>query len=367
MSITAYVGLPGSGKSYGVFQNVIIPALSQGREVWTNIPFVSEKVMDQFGYQPILFDTNDIKDNENWFEEVLTPGSVLVIDELWRLWPSGMRANQIPESHKSFLAEHRHIVGKNGRSTEIVFVTQDLSQIANFARGLVETTYRSVKLDTVGMKNKFRIDIYQGAATGPNPPERQRLRQTFGRYSKEVYALYKSHTKSETGEAGVEDKVDRRANILKSGKIVFIPFGIAAGFFFVLMFIGAFKTFFGGSEAEASVLKQNDGLTLESSKVKKEVVHIRQQIIDVFHDRTLSIVMNRGHYPDIDYTIRAEDGDHHFTVTKDEMLKLGYVIRPIGDCLVNITVNVKDYLVTCQAPDKKQFIDMDFGAIGSDA
>ena len=366
MSITAYTGLPGSGKSYGVFQNVIIPALSQGIEVWTNIPFVSEKVMEEFGYQPILFDTNDIKENDNWFEEVLTPGAVIVIDELWRLWPSGLRANQIPEQHKSFLAEHRHIVGQNERSTEIVFVTQDLSQIANFARGLVETTYRSVCLEHVGQSNKFRIDIYQGAATGPNPPERQRIRQTFGTYSKKVYSYYKSHTKSVTGEAGKERKVDRRANILKSGKIVFIPFGIAAGCLFVLMFIGAFKTFFGGSEAEASVVKQNDGLTIGKT-VKKEVVHIRQEIIDVFHNKSLSIVMNRGHYPNIDYTIRAEDGENHFTVTKDEMLKLGYVIRPIGDCLVNITVNIKDYLVTCQSPDRKQFLDMDFGAIGSDA
>ena len=37
--ITAYVGLPGSGKSYGVCEQVILPALAKGRPVFTNIPF----------------------------------------------------------------------------------------------------------------------------------------------------------------------------------------------------------------------------------------------------------------------------------------------------------------------------------------
>ncbi len=202
MAITAYTGLPGSGKSYGVFQNVIIPALNQGREVWTNIPFDEQKVVEQFGYQPCRFDIEDIKDNPNWFDEVFPPGAIIVIDEVWRLWSSGMKANQIPEGYKSFLAEHRHRVGLNGLSTEVVLVCQDLAQLAYFARTLVDTTFRSVKLDTVGAKNNFRIDIYQGAVTGPRPPEKLLLRKTFGSYKPEVYELYKSHTMSQPGESG---------------------------------------------------------------------------------------------------------------------------------------------------------------------
>ncbi|ENT7525242.1 TPA: zonular occludens toxin domain-containing protein, partial [Escherichia coli] len=37
MAISAYVGVPGSGKTYEVVCNVIIPAVSSGRRVVTNI------------------------------------------------------------------------------------------------------------------------------------------------------------------------------------------------------------------------------------------------------------------------------------------------------------------------------------------
>ncbi|QIB67454.1 hypothetical protein G3T16_20745 [Kineobactrum salinum] len=60
-----------------------------------------------------------------------------MIDEAWRLWPAGTRANAMLEQHKSFLAEHRHMVSEDGRSTEVVIVTQDLSQLASYPRSLV--------------------------------------------------------------------------------------------------------------------------------------------------------------------------------------------------------------------------------------
>jgi zona occludens toxin len=37
MPINAYVGLMGSGKSYEVVSSVIVPAVSQGRRVVTNV------------------------------------------------------------------------------------------------------------------------------------------------------------------------------------------------------------------------------------------------------------------------------------------------------------------------------------------
>ncbi|HGW7889845.1 TPA: zonular occludens toxin domain-containing protein, partial [Escherichia coli] len=37
MAISAYVGVPGSGKSFEVVRSVIIPAVAQGRRVVSNI------------------------------------------------------------------------------------------------------------------------------------------------------------------------------------------------------------------------------------------------------------------------------------------------------------------------------------------
>ncbi|MBE1028454.1 hypothetical protein IH761_23815, partial [Escherichia coli] len=87
---------------------------------------------------------------EDWFEredlaDFAPPGSVLVLDELWRRWPKGQKTNDAPMADKKLLAEHRHRVDKKNRSMRVVMVTQDLDQLASWATLLVETTYRMVK------------------------------------------------------------------------------------------------------------------------------------------------------------------------------------------------------------------------------
>ena len=230
MTITAYTGLPGSGKSYSVVENVIVPALKSKRTVFTNIPMNDQECLERYGLSVISFKTDDLKDNADWFETVFVPGSVFVLDEVWRLWPAGLKANNVREQDKSFLAEHRHIVGENGLSTEIVLVTQDLSQIAMFARVLVETTYRTVKLGKLGFDKSFRVDVFSGPVTGPKPSMSKRERELYGKYKKEVYSLYKSHTKSQTGDAGLEQRTDSRYVIWKSpmvwGMLAFLIFAV---------------------------------------------------------------------------------------------------------------------------------------------
>ena len=113
MSISAYTGLPGHGKSYGVVDNVIRPALEKKRTVYTNIPMISDECLKRFKMTVVQFDTKDIIDNPNWWSDTFEAGSIIVIDECWRLWPSGLNASKARETDKSFLAEHRHLVGKN--------------------------------------------------------------------------------------------------------------------------------------------------------------------------------------------------------------------------------------------------------------
>ena len=72
------------------------------------------------------------------------------------------------------------------------------------------------KLGMIGMSGSFRVDIFHGAVTGATPPVSNRLRYIVGRYRKEIFALYKSHTMAVIeGSKPNEAKVDSRANILK--------------------------------------------------------------------------------------------------------------------------------------------------------
>ncbi|WGW64018.1 zonular occludens toxin domain-containing protein [Pseudomonas aeruginosa] len=204
MAIDAYVGKPGHGKSYGVVEHVIIPSLKQDRHVVTNIPLEVDMLLMDFG--------GTIEQlPEDWFEredlaDFAPPGSVLVLDELWRRWPKGQKTNDAPMADKKLLAEHRHRVDKKNRSMRVVMVTQDLDQLASWAVLLVETTYRMVKKS----KTMFRVDIYNGVAKGDSPPKSKLLRSTAGRFKPDVYRYYKSATQSETGGVGDESKADTR-------------------------------------------------------------------------------------------------------------------------------------------------------------
>lgn len=210
MAIDAYTGKPGHGKSYGVVQHVVIPSLKQNRHVVTNIPLQVDMLLEDFG-------GNVTQLPDDWhtrpdLNELAPPGCVLILDELWRRWPAGLKASNVSHEDKALLAEHRHRVDKNGKSMRIVLVTQDLSQVSAFAVALIEQTYRVVKKT----KSTYRVDIYSGSVKGDRPPKVQLQRQSFGKFSAEVHRYYQSATQSQTGEVGDESKADRRGNVFGS-------------------------------------------------------------------------------------------------------------------------------------------------------
>lgn len=217
MSIYAYTGLPGSGKSYDVVANQVLPAVKAGRPVVTNIP-VDLEALELLvpGSRALVteFPTQRVQGSPELIDEYARPGVVLILDEVWRLWPTGLKAHQVPEPFRKLLAEHRHMVSEAGDSMQIVLVTQDLAQIGKFARDLVETTFHHTKLTHVGAAGSFRIDVYNGPVSGPNPPRQQRQREIFGRYDPAIFKLYQSHTMSQSASSGAnEASVDGRNNI----------------------------------------------------------------------------------------------------------------------------------------------------------
>lgn len=269
MAIDAYVGLPGHGKSYGVVEHVIIPSLKQGRHVVTNIPLNADALLMDFGgtIQQLPNDWFELKD----LSEYAINGCVLVLDELWRRWPSGMLTNQASTEDKALLAEHRHRVDKDNRSMRIVLVTQDLSQIANWVRVLVESTYRVSKKS----KKFYVVSIYNGAVTGVRPPKSALLRQATGRFKKEVYVYYSSATQSETGNVGDESKADGRASILKSWGLWALIITSLIGGTFGVMGIKSFftpKTIESVEPTPVQPQKQQTSASRASSAVYKNVV-----------------------------------------------------------------------------------------------
>ncbi|EIX5513092.1 hypothetical protein MKO93_004702, partial [Salmonella enterica] len=160
MAISAYIGIPGSGKSYEAVYNVIIPAFTSGRRVVTNIyglqkDKITERYPDATG-EIIVVDNDDVlkadffpfKGGEGSFCQF---GDLIVIDEAWRIFGSD---KDMTAEKKSFIAEHRHFTHpETGISCDLVIVNQSLSNIARFLKDKIETTYRMRKLKALGLNN----------------------------------------------------------------------------------------------------------------------------------------------------------------------------------------------------------------------
>lgn len=230
----AYCGLPRAGKSYGVVKHVIIPAVREGRTVWTNIPLNLDVWRERFPLCDLtVFDVADVEACPDWFQSVLPAGSVLVLDEAWRLWPSGVKANQLPQPHREFLAMHGHRVDDQGRAQIVVLVTQDLSQLCAFVRQLVSKTFRVVKLDMLGADKNYQVNVYQGPVTGDRPPKDKKISQHRGTIEPAICELYRSHTQSVDGLAGDETRLDARVSIWSQRWLRFLPGVLAIGAFLV--------------------------------------------------------------------------------------------------------------------------------------
>ena len=228
MPITAYTGLMGSGKSYEVVANVILPALLEGRRVVTNVANLQQEeirayLLDKFDaveadIGEIVQLSNDDIDKPNFWpvevkegqiapDSIVKGGDVIVIDECWRWWAAGLKFDA---RHMAFFRMHRHFTHpETSVCCEVVLVVQDISDLDRKLKVVVETTYRMTKHKALGMSSKYRVDIFVSYKTAREP-----MRVIQRAYDPEVFRLYQSYSQGKGG--GKEMDVDGRANIFRN-------------------------------------------------------------------------------------------------------------------------------------------------------
>lgn len=220
MAILAYVGIPGSGKTYEVVSSVILEHFKRGRRIISNIEGVTEqKLVDYCLSKGIKEETLgcyiSVTDEEcqqaNFFpykgaeETVCQAGDLICLDEVWRIFPN----DKIHENHRSFLAEHRHFThAETGECCDLVVINQSISQLPRFIKDRIETTYQMSKLTALGMRSRYRVDIFTGAKI----TKTNKTLQLQRKYDKSIFGLYKSYD----GDNGKENVVAGRGNIFKS-------------------------------------------------------------------------------------------------------------------------------------------------------
>lgn len=244
MAVIAYAGVPGSGKSYSVVEQVIIPAFRKGRIVVTNIELSKDALTEEFGEDGYDLRTFNAENAAEYIKD-LPAGFVLVIDEVWLLWPAGTTVTDFDEDHKKLLSMHRHMVDEQGRSPEIILVSQSFKDVATFVRSRIDRTFIVIKQDDVGLSKRFRVHVYRGCVEASLPPKQKKtIRVAYGKYKPEVTKFYQSHTMSEASDdiAVLEERMDKRGTIFT--KFLFFKMGAAllvviGGLYYAVHFFGS--------------------------------------------------------------------------------------------------------------------------------
>lgn len=247
MPITAYVGVPRSGKSYEVVKSVIITAVAAGRRVVSNIYGLNEDKIKSYilkhykNVKPEQLGVLVLVDNATCVDENFLPsmenmdtfchaGDLVIIDEVWRVWGSD---KDIPKNHRSFIAEHGHFIHpETGVMSDLVVINQTVSDIPRFIKARIETTYRMQRLVALGLNKRYRVDVFQGVKLTKS----NRTNFYQEKYRKEIFELYQSVQ----GSNPVESKTDKRQSIFSSKLILFfiaaIPVLIGVSGYYVYSF-----------------------------------------------------------------------------------------------------------------------------------
>lgn len=250
MAITAYTGVPGTGKSYALVSEIIVPAVRAGRRVLTNVSGVKpDAVVDyciakwpdeaEHVGSVVLFDGQ--KTIEDGFfpaegdagNSFVQPGDLLVFDEVRMYWPR--RGTKFPPAVMKFLRYHRHFVSSTThQATDVVLASQLITDFHEDFRGCIERSYKFRKLNSVGLNSRFVWNIWEG----PEQRKGHAISRGGGKYRKEIYALYSSYV----GGKGSEKATDRRQNILGSPRfMITVVVVVLAAFFAVWGLTGFFK------------------------------------------------------------------------------------------------------------------------------
>lgn len=305
MAISAYVGIPGSGKSYEVVLSVILENYIKGRRIVTNIEGISDdKVRDycltkkgakeeDLGSLVKVTDEDCQRDyffpyKGSYGSTICKAGDLICIDEVWRIFPT----NEIKENHRSFIAEHRHFTDKiTGVCCDLVVINQSVSGIPRFIKDRIETTFVMSRLVALGFKKRYRVNVYVGVKCN----KQGLVAQYQNKFNDEIFGLYKSFD----GVNGKQTVIDDRQNFFKSGTfrlmMIFIILAFGYSYYSLKDFI--------------SPKKQDSEQVKEAEEVKeienKEDVKPNNTVINKVNESTNND--DFGGFGDIYRSMKAKD------------------------------------------------------------
>lgn len=389
--INLLLGAPGGGKSYEAVAFHVIPALSEGRRVITNLPLQLEAfppewralldirrrtmkprpVVDdvkaafmfkRFGTAPTeqSFNANPFANVEDygreeydeetdltrwtdpWRHPVTGEGPLYVIDECHKALPA--RGTPIPV--EEWFAEHRH-----GRA-DVLLMTQSHGKMNRAIKELVQLCYRVRKAVHLGFEDRYIRKVLDGVGG-------TEMNETTRHYDPAFFKYYRSHTQSTTAgrEAAAKDIVPIWKHWTFKGA--------------ALMFLIAIIIF---ATSDVNILKSNKKT---AEKPKSKPVPVAQNapskppapkaepspsseppVVESKPDKAHPLVglglHISGYLKSASHSMYlfavSQNGQAVYTLNEDELVRSGYAVRSMNDCIAEVSFEAVKFYVTCDAP-----------------
>lgn len=215
--IIGFAGTPGSGKSYEAVKK-ILDNLRMGRVVYTNIdgmhtPACKEAIKSVCGLSDLSLQIQLHyleKDQLEDFWNHVRPGSLIVLDEVQKVFNARDWQSQKNRDFGSWASTHRH------HGFDVVLISQNMERIDSAVRGLLEWTYVFRKVNFLGgaVQKKYLCYSYAGEDSS-GPP----LAKSARTYNPVIFPCYKSYTGKDVKELDIMKHV----NVFKHPVFFAIP------------------------------------------------------------------------------------------------------------------------------------------------
>ncbi|QBY43357.1 Zonular occludens toxin (Zot) [Arsenophonus nasoniae] len=118
----------------------------------------------------------------------------------------------------------------------LVVINQTVTDIPRFIKARIETTYRMQKHVSLGLSNRYRVDVFQGVKITKS----NRMNYYQEKYDKAIFELYKSVEGNNPNTL----KTDKRQSIFSSTKVlmlmVLVPLAILVSLYFVYQYFNQY-------------------------------------------------------------------------------------------------------------------------------
>lgn len=225
MAIHIFTGNVGSGKTYHIVNQVIIPFLLEPhtakRKILHNVRLNNHVIESEFLFPFALADRVRQLPNSEMESAILDmekiAGSLVVIDEFQLIWPSSKGMTN--PKHLEFFTTHRH------HMIDICIGTQDVENIVKVVRNLVEVENHFKALKDVGFSGGYVVERYYNRS--------KKLGSRFNaKYDPDKFKFYNSHALSATSAGLKETPMVKPTGLYRVMIAASIVGVLIAGYFF---------------------------------------------------------------------------------------------------------------------------------------